>query len=259
MAAITEPRTTPARRTVEQHSLPTSIILHLLPGVLLLGFVVAAAPVVTSWGMPVIFALFAGIGLVVVPFELGVLLVHARRTTGTFSLRSTVVYHNRLPLRRLLPRAAALWAWFLAVVLSSMFLLDQWIAETFFSWMPQAVLQFSATDSGDPLGGTALGVLVGTAVLFNGLVGPVVEELYFRGYLLPRIERFRRGAPVLGTVLFSLYHLWTPWQNPARIIGFLPMAWLAWRHRSVQLSMVAHVAVNLTFLALLAAVTLGGA
>ena len=89
------------------------------------------------------------------------------------------------------------------------------------------------------------------AVAFNGVLGPVVEELYVRGHLLPRIERLGRGAPVLNTVLFSLYHFWTPWQNLARILGFLPITWAAWRHRSVQVSIAAHVTINLVFLLLL--------
>jgi membrane protease YdiL (CAAX protease family) len=88
------------------------------------------------------------------------------------------------------------------------------------------------------------------------VIGPVVEELYFRGYLLPRIDRFGRGAPVLNAVLFSLYHLWTPWQNIGRILGLLPWIFAVWRKRSLTLSMAVHISVNCIFLLLvLAAVT----
>jgi membrane protease YdiL (CAAX protease family) len=45
----------------------------------------------------------------------------------------------------------------------------------------------------------------------------VVEEMYFRGYLLPRISRLGAWAPLVNTVLFSLYHLFTPWLNVGRI------------------------------------------
>lgn len=68
-------------------------------------------------------------------------------------------------------------------------------------------------------------LLITTAVLgffFSGLIGPVVEELYFRGFLLPRISRLGRWAPLLNTVLFSLYHFFTPWQNPGRILALTP-------------------------------------
>ena len=48
--------------------------------------------------------------------------------------------------------------------------------------------------------------------VLNGVIGPVVEELYFRGFLLPRMERLGRWAPLVNATLFSIYHFWSPWQ-----------------------------------------------
>lgn len=241
----------------EQHPLPVSILLHLLPGVALTVFIVLAAPTVRSLGIPAPFTLFLGIPLVIVPFELGYLLLHAKRSTGTFSLRETVTYREKLPRKRLVGWTAALFAWFMVFFLASTLLLDEWLADTLFAWMPEALLQFSTfEDGGQPVGPLVTAALVALAFTMNGIVGPVVEELYFRGHLLPRIERYGRWAPVLNTVLFSLYHLWTPWQNLARIVGLLPMTWATRRHRSVQLSIATHVTVNLVFLLLLFAMLL---
>ena len=39
---------------------------------------------------------------------------------------------------------------------------------------------------------------------------PVVEEAYFRGYLLPRLAHLGRWAPVVNTVLFALYQCGLP-------------------------------------------------
>jgi membrane protease YdiL (CAAX protease family) len=44
-------------------------------------------------------------------------------------------------------------------------------------------------------------------LVLSGVVAPVVEEMYFRGYLLPRLSRLGRWAPVLNVTLFALYHL----------------------------------------------------
>ncbi len=241
----------------EQHRLWWSILLHLLPGAALTLFVVVAAPALRSAGFPTVFALFAGIGLVIVPIELGVLFAHARRTTGTFSLRSTVVYRERLPARRLVPITIGLFAWFAVWLVVATAVLDEWIAERFFTWIPDAIWQFSMVDqAGESAPTSALVILVVVAFVFNGVVGPVTEELYFRGYLLPRIDRYGGWAPVLNTVLFSLYHFWTPWQNLTRIVGLLPMTWLAWRTRSTQLAIATHVTINLVFLLGLAALVL---
>ena len=84
------------------------------------------------------------------------------------------------------------------------------------------------------------------------------EELYFRGYLLPRIDRYGIWAPVLSTFLFSIYHVWTPWRWPQIAIGFLPLALAAWRTRSIYVSMIAHVTVNNVFLVMLTASFVSG-
>ena len=66
-------------------------------------------------------------------------------------------------------------------------------------------------------------------VLINGIFGPIVEELYFRGYLLPRISQLRGWAPLFNSVLFSIYHFFSPWQNPLRILAFTPVFYACWK------------------------------
>lgn len=78
----------------------------------------------------------------------------------------------------------------------------------------------------------------------NGLLGPVVEELYFRGYLLPRMERMGRWAPLVNVTLFSLYHFWSPWQVMARIVGLGPTVYAVRWKRNVYLGIVVHCALN---------------
>jgi len=51
----------------------------------------------------------------------------------------------------------------------------------------------------------------GVLVALNVILGPLVEELYFRGYLLPRLHRFGIWAPLINISLFAAYHLWKPW------------------------------------------------
>lgn len=237
----------------EQHHLATSVLLHLWPGAALLAFVIATAPYFARFGIPAPFVLFIGIPAVIVPIELGTLLVHARRGTGSWRLTAaTVGYRERLPRRRGRWLVAGLVAWFMVFFLISSAVVDPFLAERVFGWLPDTVLQFSTFDDGGVEPSALVTVLLLlTAVVFNGVVGPVVEELYFRGYLLPRISRLGRGAPVLNTVLFSLYHFWTPWQNPARIIGLVPMTWLVWRERSLRIGIATHVIVNVVFLTLL--------
>jgi membrane protease YdiL (CAAX protease family) len=82
-------------------------------------------------------------------------------------------------------------------------------------------------------------------IILNVFVGPIVEELYFRGYLTSKLSRFGVGAPIIVTVLFSLYHLWLPFQNLFRIAVFFPAAYFAWKEKNIFISMVFHCVSNL--------------
>jgi uncharacterized protein len=210
-------------------------------------------------GIDALFAFLLGIGVVIAPLELGYLALYAKRTTGSWNVLSAVDYRERLPRRRLALLATGLAAWMLVFITASQLVLDTWIAERFFTWVPDAILQMSAVEGGDAIGTGMLIVLLACFFIFNGFLGPVAEELYFRGHLLPRIDRFKSGAPVINSLLFSLYHLWTPWRWPQLVIGFLPMSWMAWRKRSVWLSLVAHIIVNNIFILMLLATFLAEA
>jgi len=74
----------------------------------------------------------------------------------------------------------------------------------------------------------------------TGFTLPLIEELYFRGFLLPRIAHLRWRAPVLNTVLFSVYHFWAPWTVLSKIVFMFPAVWLVWRKRDIRLSIGMH-------------------
>ncbi len=91
-------------------------------------------------------------------------------------------------------------------------------------------------------------LIIITVVLFviaNSLVLPIAEELYFNGYMLPRLQRFKGFAPVIVTVIFSLYHFWSPWQNIRRIIGVLPYVYVVWKKENIYFGIIVHCLCNL--------------
>jgi uncharacterized protein len=232
----------------EQHALPQSIALHLLPGAALFACVLGAAPV----GIEPVVALLFGIGLVVAPLELGYLFIQGKRRNGTWSLSGVIDYDERFSARQIVRWAAPLVLWWIVILAISIAVLDSWLADTVFGWYPESIRNMATFDGGGDTPPTwLLVILFAAALALNGVIGPVVEELYFRGHLLPRIDRFGRAAPVLNTVLFSIYHFWSPWQTLARVIGLLPWVYVVWRKRSVQLSIAVHVTANTIFLLLL--------
>jgi uncharacterized protein len=250
---------TPSAPQLPQQGLATSVILHLLPGAAMTAFILLAAPWLESRGIPGVVALFLGIGLVIAPLELGYLAWYAHRTTGSWSPLRVVTYRTPLSRRRVLGLAVVLATWFIGLLLISAAVLDGWLRDTVFAWMPATLTDLATFDSGgETLSGAALAVTVVAVFILNGFVGPITEELYFRGHLLPRLDRYGKAAPVLNTVLFSLYHFWTPWQNLARILGFLPTAWITWRTHSIYVSLAAHVLTNIVFVFFLVTLVVGG-
>ena len=74
------------------------------------------------------------------------------------------------------------------------------------------------------------------------LLAPIVEELVFRGLLLPRMRRvFGRGDIVANGALFTLYHLHQPWSMPATLIdGIVSQAYPTERFRSIWIALITH-------------------
>jgi membrane protease YdiL (CAAX protease family) len=227
---------------VTPHSIGTSLLLHLLPGVAMLAFVALVAPLMRSRGLPPLFAGALAILFVLVPVELGYLLYLGWKRNGHLSLRGIVRYRDHIPRWQYFVFAQLMIIWFLAVM-------SWWrpvgAALAGLSWLPPWLLDPAPLDASGPYSPGVERTLFAVRLLLSGLVAPIVEELYFRGYLLPRIDHLGWRAPLLSAVLFALYHLWALPVAPGRALGFLPIVYFAWRRRNVSLAILVHCLLNL--------------
>jgi uncharacterized protein len=230
--------------TEEHHSLLFSVGLHLIPGVLILvAYWLIGAPLVRAIGYPPYLAWIIAMCLALVPTELGLLLYLGWKKNGKLSLRGVVHYMDK-PVKRgtLIGLVTAL---IIVLVIASAILtpVDALVYKYLFSWIPFE----SAGGAGGFLTGYARSTVIVTlavSLIFTGMIGPATEELYFRGYLLPRISHLGSRAPILNQVLFSLYHFWTPWQFISRIGFFLPTVWVTWRKQDLRISLWVHCLSN---------------
>lgn len=89
-------------------------------------------------------------------------------------------------------------------------------------------------------------------VLLNFLVGLVCnifgEELYYRGYLLPRMRKtFGKWDWAANGILFTLKHVYQRWLYPGILVGGLAFAFAAGPLGSLPLAMVYHWVGNFLF------------
>ncbi len=219
------------------------IALFLIPGALITAFYFLTGPLFVNRGFPSIVALLTAILVVLVPFELGYLLYRGKVKNDRSSLKGVISYLSPLPCRQYLVWVPVLLVWsFIAFVVLSP--LDNYLIEKVFFWLPDwsfpSVYLATLNQYSRP---TLVFVFI-CGILLNGIIGPVVEELYFRGYLLPRMRFLGRWAPLVNVLLFSLYHFFSPWQGVTRIIAFLPTVYVvAWK-RNIYIGTMVHVLQN---------------
>jgi membrane protease YdiL (CAAX protease family) len=241
----------------EQHTLGRSIVLHLLPGVLLLIWFVMTGPLVEGMGAPAFLTLMIGAGLVIIPFELGYLLYKGWRRNRKLSLEGVVLYREPIPRWHyavLVPFGVAwmAFAFFVVAPPTNSYLIDK-----FFSWLPDWYFGFA--QGPDQYSPGILLAAVSLALVLNGVVAPVVEELYFRGYLLPRLSWMPRWAPAVSGLLFSIYHLFTPWEQLPRLLVVIPLGYVLLRNRNIFWGMIVHCAFNTLCMVMLLLRILSGA
>jgi membrane protease YdiL (CAAX protease family) len=222
-----------------RHSAPLSIALHLLPGLLTGAAYYLLAGPVARLGLPSVAALMLAGLLGILPFELGVIALAARRRGVRFF--DLIAYRDRLP-----GWSFVLWTAGLFVATGLVFTLLTPLTQFLlaqFRWLPESMLLNLGLD-----GNTARTTLIGVTAL-NALLGvivlPVTEELYFRGFLLPRMPAGLKGlAPLAHSLLFALYHFWSPWMLVTRTLGLLPTLYVVRHTRNLYVGMVVHCLVN---------------
>jgi uncharacterized protein len=236
----------------DQHTLGRSILLHLLPGALILAAYLAFYPITAALGLPALIALLLAVVVAGIPSQFGHLLYQGYRRNGRLSLEGVVVFRRRSPLWQylLFVPLGVIWSfgWYGALAPVS-----DWLMRNVFGWVPDWFTRADfATSDRTILIGTLAALL-----LLNGFIGPIVEEMYFRGYLLPRLARSGKAAPWINLSLFTLYHLWQPWLYPTVFVALASLVFPVWWTRNMRIGVYIHCALNLIGGALTAALLLG--
>jgi len=185
--------------------------------------------------------------LILFPIELGVVLRASKNKYGSYSLKSAFANQKKMSWWKILIYGVVLFGFaglMSAIIVPVETMLTAPLADKF----TQSIPAYFDWNNMDYLQQYPKNILLITGVVFfvlNVIVGPIVEELFFRGYLTSQLSRFGIWAPVIVTVLFSLYHFWLPFNNLFRIAIFLPAAYFAWKEKNIYISIVFHCLCNL--------------
>jgi uncharacterized protein len=211
------------------------LVLHLLPGAIAtLVYALMAGPAEAA-GFPPLAAFLASIAIVIIPFELWVVM----RAGGL----SAIPYRQPMDARTWLVLVPLLLIIGI-VAFGILGVLEPTIRDSVFGWLPEWFRDPLPLDAVGDYPDSSWAIVLVAYFVLNVVFGPAVEELYFRGYLLPRMERFGRWAPLINVVLFSIYHFWSPWAIVSRIAGVGPFAYAVWWKRNIYLGMAVHILLN---------------
>ena len=224
---------------MKQLSKLKSILYHVYPGILITLFFSLITPFMVRKELPPQLAMLIAIVVIVVP----VILLHLKKAAQLENLsriKDLVVYNEQLPKKKLILYTAGLIV-FAFIIYGAIQPLNLIITEKLFNWLPDwyTVRDFEGYSK------TIILITLLLNLLFNGLLAPYLEELYFRGYLLPRMETWGKYAPLMSTVLFALYHFWQPQIYLTLIIALFPMIYLVWKTKSLKLAIYTHCGLNI--------------
>ncbi|WP_271189441.1 CPBP family intramembrane glutamic endopeptidase [Dactylosporangium matsuzakiense] len=196
------------------------------------------APLLHRAGYPPVWGMILAVLFVVVPVEVVLLRRSGHRPDLALPSRADV-------LRRLLPTLVA------ALLAPGMLAWLEPALQHLFGRVLPVWWRLDPVPAQAPAWHTILTV-VGWLLAFV-VVGPIVEEAYFRGVLLPAIPARPAVAVLTNAALFTVYHLWQPATWLTVFVFTLPLTIVARRPGGVVVAMIVHCGVNaVTYAALLA-------
>lgn len=185
----------------------------------------------------VIFGIAALVGSLV--FQLGYILVYNKKHYGDFRISKSLGLRTRLGWKQL-----ALWTPILLVVVMGLFAATQfigvWLQPTMFSWLPS---WYPLETDYSTYSETVQYVTYAIMFVIVGIVVPVLEEVFFRGFLMPRMGWAGKWVVLVNVVLFAAYHIW--WQFVTRLVAMLPLYYVAHKKQSMTLAILVHCLLNL--------------
>jgi len=230
-------QTDPPRLSVSQ-----AAALQLAPGVASVAAFAFLAWMLSASSLPNVVALGLTIVFIEIPISWGLIYRYvSRENEGVFSLKAAFPWMAKIPLWQYALVGVPFVIYSIVTIIGLGAVIGEPLREAWFSWLPEWFVL-----NPDPAAIVALSTgmkIFVSALMFFGMVvaGGLTQELFSRGFLLPRIEHLGFAAPLYNALLFTAFHLVSPWSWLPFFVMILPWSYLVWWKRSVKIGIFVHV------------------
>lgn len=227
-------------RIIPQLSPLKQLYYHFYPGLAILIAYILAGPWIVGMGYPGLTTLLLAELVILAPIGLGHMAWHHRNNRSGQGFEALIPFTKKL-------RMAQYFKWTLLGILGCtlvylpLYPLGLYLREQVFGWLPEWYFNpvYGSADTG------LIAKVFLAGIFIDGIIGPVVEELYFRGYLLPRMAYLGKWAPIFNGLLFGLYHFWQPHNYLAIIAIGMVLSYIVWKKQNVYLGILIHCTLNI--------------
>jgi hypothetical protein len=241
MSTTAEAMDIPSPTTATSISAGNAAILQIAPGLASVPVFALLAWMFSRQGVPNIFALTLTIILIEIPLCWAIMVHRVRQETGRFRFRDAFPWTDSIPWWQYLVIGVPLIFFSMFMIVGIVPRVDALLLNGAFNWVPD----WFAMRPDPGMFATMSRPLLMTlwVLMLFGMVigGGFTQELYSRGFLLPRTAHLGWWAPALNALLFAMLHMAAPWSWPVFFVMTLPWAYLVWWRRSVKIGLFIHV------------------
>ncbi|MEW9094646.1 MAG: CPBP family intramembrane glutamic endopeptidase [Clostridiaceae bacterium] len=226
----------------EIRSIGKLIALHLFPGIVLSIIYICMLKGGVLYGYPRVVILGSAGVFAMVIIELGYLFYVAKKEEGSFNIFKVLGLKSNMKIKEYI-----FYTLLLLMIAGTLTMalrpLSNHILNTVFSWIPS---WYNYVQDMSLFSRNFIAITILVSFFFFTLIGPIIEELYFRGYLLARMKWMGNYSVLINVVLFAVYHFWSPWLIISRILAFFPLYYYVYKKDSLKLAIAVHCLANFT-------------
>lgn len=218
------------------------VTLHLLPGIILtlVYVLLLKSGVFEGYPKSIVLGLAGGFGIVL--GELGYLFYAVKKEEGNYNIFNILGLKSKLKGKDFFLYSITLFT-AAGILMTASKPVTSVLLKNVFSFIPS---WYNLMEDMSLFSRNIIIITILVNFFIITIILPIIEELYFRGFLLARMKWMGKYSVLVNTVLFSVYHLWSPWMIVARIVAFLPLFYWVYKKNSLKLSITVHCLANFT-------------